>query len=161
MVSLTSLRKLLSYNRGTGLFRWKVRPRLGKVKIGDVAGGAHHQGYIHVTINRRKYLAHRLAWLYVYGEWPQHEIDHLDGNRSNNKIKNLREASDKINSHNRRRHNKNNSIGLLGVYRHRGKFKSMIGVDWKIKYIGVFDTKEEAHKAYLEAKRKLHSGCTL
>lgn len=106
-------------------------------------------------------MAHRLAWLYIYGKWPQNELDHLDGNRANNKIANLRDAGDVLNSQNRRSPNKNNGVGLLGVSRHGLRFKAMIGVNWKIKYLGIFDTKEEAHAVYVKAKRKLHAGCTI
>jgi len=88
----SELKELLDYNPGTGVFVWKVC-RNWKAKSGDVAGFLHHTGYWYIRINYRRYLAHRLVWLYVHGCWPEEEIDHINHVRDDNRIINLREAS--------------------------------------------------------------------
>ena len=85
------LKSILDYDLDTGIFTWKIN-KAKRTKIGDIAGWSYN-GYREIEINDKKYKAHRLAWLYVYGEMPNKLIDHIDGNRSNNKISNLREAT--------------------------------------------------------------------
>lgn len=148
------LREVLGYDPETGLFRWRVRT--SNVKVGDVAGCMRKDGYLIISINGRLHQAHRLAWLYVNGEWPPAEIDHIDGRRDFNAIANLREATHAENMHNRRKPQANNTTGYLGVSRYCGKFRALITLDRKLKHLGYFDTPEEAHAAYLEAKRRLH-----
>jgi hypothetical protein len=150
------LREVVSYNQETGVFMRRSN--------GAVAGTRKDNGYLHFCVDTKKYGAHRLAWLYVRGEWPIGDIDHIDGNRANNAIKNLRDVDRSTNLENQRQaksHNK--STGVLGAYLHKqtGKFMSRIQVRGKGKYLGLFDTVEEAHHAYVEAKRQLHEGNTL
>lgn len=109
-------------------------------------------------------LAHRLAWMHFYQEDPPKLIDHINGEKTNNRIKNLRAGDKVLNAQNQRRAQANNkSSGLLGVafIRHVRKFAAYIDKGGQRKYLGWFDDKSEAHAAYLKAKRELHEGCTI
>jgi hypothetical protein len=105
--------RLLSYNKDTGYFSWKVSR--GTRKAGSMAGCVNPStGYSVVRINRRGYSAHRLAWLLAYGYLPENGIDHIDRNKLNNSISNLREATQSCNLRNITR-KKNNTSGITGV----------------------------------------------
>mgnify|MGYP001076453336 CR=1 FL=1 len=149
------LREKFAYDPTTGVF---IRRSTGKV-----AGHRKNNGYLHFHFAGKKRGAHRLAWLYVHGSWPEHDVDHINGIRSDNRICNLRDVSRSVNLQNQRRpasHNK--STGVLGVYRHvGGRFMSRICVNQRGTYLGLFDTIEAAQAAYLEAKHRLHPGSTI
>ena len=149
------LREVLNYDAETGIFTWLARTR-NRVAVGDVAGSPDRYGYLRIKIDGRIHSAHRLAWLYVHGEWPKDQLDHINGIRTDNRITNLREATNAENGHNRRKPHSNNTTGYLGVKRDRGRFQALIRLDGKQRYLGLFDTPEAAHAAYLEAKRRLH-----
>ena len=153
------LRELLHYDPDTGLFTWRL-PRRG-ASAGNVAGTTVTRGYIMIRIDGVKRLAHRLAWLYVYGEWPSGCIDHIDGQTSNNKLLNLRDVDVCINNQNRRRASSQNKSGFLGVETKNNRHRALIEVSGRRRTISWHDTPEEAHAAYLEAKRVLHPGCTI
>ena len=155
------LRELLSYSPDTGEFRWRVS--LGTARAGSVAGTRQNKGYWCIKISGRAYLAHRLVWLYVHGKWPDEQIDHRNGVRDDNRIANLREATDSQNKQNRHQARVGTKTGLLGTsWCERDKrFVATIWVGGKNTRIGGYHTAEEAHAAYLEAKRKFHSHCTL
>lgn len=107
------------------------------------------------------YLAHRLAWLFSNGQWPSQVIDHIDGNPQNNRIANLRDASIQANQENQRRAQRSNrSSGLLGSHfdAQTGRWMAKISVMNKTIHIGRYDTPQEAHTAYVSAKRNLHKG---
>lgn len=109
-------------------------------------------------------MAHRLVWLHLYGEWPEHGIDHINGRRSDNTAANLRSVPQSENVQNQRKARRDNkSTGLLGVSRPSGrsKYRAQIMAQGRNRYLGYFDTPEEAHAAYLAAKRQLHPGCTI
>lgn len=93
MLTAERLRAALDYDPATGLFRWIERPNQ-KIIVGSIAGHVGRKGYIYVTIDKRKYAAHRLAWLYVNGEWPKEQIDHINRVKDDNRISNLRDVSD-------------------------------------------------------------------
>lgn len=120
-------------------------------------------GYVQVSIKGKNYRVHRLAWLYMTGSYPEFEIDHINGMRSDNRWENLRKGADNINNQNRRCCNKNSKTGILGVYaiKHTGKFSAAITKDRKQIHLGYFDTAELAHAKYLEARRLLFPGNTL
>lgn len=144
------LKKRLSYDKETGLFRWRggvVR----RLKNNEIAGRIGERGYIQIGINKKLYLSHRLAWLYVYGEFPSNLIDHIDGNPSNNRIENLRECTDGENQLNRKI-NSNNKSGHKGVCwaAHANKWKATGTGTKKREHLGYFDSKEEAVKVYQE-----------
>lgn len=154
------LREVIHYNQRTGIFTWRWYS-LGR-RLNLIAGNIH-ENRIRIGVDNRSYRAHRLAWLYVTGKWPVDQIDHKDGNGLNNKFKNLREATNKMNLQNLRRAHKDNRVGLLGVWREKGqnKFRAGITVNGKLKHLGRFNAPEEAHAAYVKAKRQLHEGCTI
>jgi len=155
----SDLKNRLSYDPNTGLFLWKYSPG-GKAKTGSVAGSKKH-GYVLITVRQRKYSAHRLAWLYMNGSFPNGEIDHIDGIRDNNAIINLRDVTRSVNTQNIKSNKKGNKLGLLGVNSHGRNFKAQIQANGKKIHIGCFKTAIDAHNAYLKAKRELHQGNTL
>lgn len=152
------LRALLGYDPETGVFVWKVT-RSFKAVAGAVAGSEYKAtGYLRIQIDGTSHLAHRLAWLYRYGEWPGMSIDHINGLKADNRIENLREATVGQNGQNRYAAQKNNQSGALGVYQDNssGGWRAIIAKDGLIYKLGYFDTKKAAHDAYLAAKRELH-----
>lgn len=164
MITLDRLKEMLSYDHETGVFTWIVKPRRS-VKLGSIAG-SENKGYNRIRLDKRGYPAHRLAWLYYYGEWPKNGIDHIDGNRSNNKILNLRDIPHRNNIENIMRAHKNKKSGLpLGVtFNSRvstNKYRAGIETNGKQISLGAYPTPEEAHQAYVKAKRMLHKGCTI
>lgn len=161
-VLLSRAKELLNYCPETGVFTWKVRRRYG-VNAGDVAGYKNPRGYTTLTIDNGCYRAHRVAWAMHYGTWPTLELDHIDGNRSNNCIANLREVSRSTNGQNQRKPMAKGSSGFLGVSYSKEcqKYRAGIYVNKKTISLGFFSTAEQAHAAYVNAKRQLHEGNTL
>jgi hypothetical protein len=155
------LKELLRYDCETGMFYWLQR-RGGTARKNSPAGyPADGRGYT-IMIERKNYKTHRLAWLYVYGTWPEKHIDHIDGNPHNNKIENIRDVHPIINKENLHGPCKNSTSGFLGVTRgSKNRFQAQIGVGKKKIYLGFFKTPELAYEAYLQAKRRLHAGCTI
>lgn len=161
-VSLIRLRECLFYDPETGVFIWQVVRSGGRAKPGVQAGAKPNvYGYIKIGIDGQWYPAHRLAWFYVYGEWPKKFIDHIDGQKTNNRIKNLRDVSTSVNMQNRKIAPSHSVTGLLGATPSRGRFQSTIKDGDGHKFLGRFDTAEEAHQVYLTAKRKMHEGCSI
>ena len=154
------LRSILEYDQITGSFTWLALTSR-RVKVGDVAGWKTSIGYIRINVLGRAYQAHCIAWLHFYGAWPTADIDHIDGNPSNNAIANLRDVSHSVNLQNQQRAQRCNNSGFLGVSRRGSCWRAQITADGKKRHIGTFNTPELAHAAYLEAKRKLHAGCTI
>lgn len=155
------VRELFAYDPETGVFTRK--PGRKVANVGGTVGTPNANGYLITKIDARTYLMHRLAWLYVHGEWPKHFIDHANGICHDNRICNLRDVTNAENTQNQRGPGKANTSGYLGVRARAacGKWQADIQVNGKPTYIGFFDTPEAAHAAYLEAKRRLHSTCTI
>ena len=151
------LRALLDYDPASGIFRWRMKPAR-QVRVGDVAGGLNPDGYTLIKIDGRSHMAHRLAYLWVHGAWPQHQIDHRDGRRSNNSLANLREATQNANMHNRAKQSRPTSSRYLGVYldKNTGRWRAHIRHNGKQHRLGRFDTQELAYAAYLAAKSVFH-----
>lgn len=147
--------ELLSYDPESGVLTWKVNK--GTKSSGTTAGFVEQAGYVVLGINRRTYKAHRIAWLLYHGVWPDEQLDHIDGNRTNNRIENLRLASCYGNAHNQKRA-KNNSSGYKGVSRHRqsGKWRAMITADGVKHSLGLYQGVEDAASAYSKAAKRLH-----
>jgi hypothetical protein len=151
-IDAARLRSILSYDATTGVLRWVVT--LSPFAHADsVAGYVRADGYRAISIDGHLYSAHRLAWLHATGEWPVDQIDHVDGERDNNRFGNLREATKSLNSINQRVRSDCLS-GLKGVQKHKNKWAARIVVGGVRRRIGLFDTPETAHAAYLmEAKK--------
>lgn len=154
MLTQERVKELLDYYPATGVFVWKVNKN--RAKAGSTAGSPYSTGYVYIQIDGKKYKAHRLAWLYVYGCWPDKEIDHINRNRSDNRLGNLRDT-DK-NSWNTGDY-KNNTSGYQGVswHKHAKKWLAQIKVYGKQKHLGLFDTIEAANAAYIAAKEEHHT----
>lgn len=152
------LRELFHYDPETGAFTWKMltSPR-GGVKIGDVAGSIDTKGYRIIRIDGRDHKAHRLAWLYMIGEWPKDQVDHRNGTPADNRFANLREATRAENGQNRAT-SKNNTSGFTGVSWHGRdrKWRAQIRAGGRNQHLGMFASAEDAHAAYLAAKAELH-----
>ena len=169
-LTASEMSELLSYDPATGVLTWRVsvggrgrRGTTGKFPAGAIAGNYMPGGYNRVRIDGRIYYGHRIAWALTHGVWPDRNIDHIDGDPSNNKIDNLRDISQKHNIQNQRHALPSNTSGLLGVGWHRqsGKWRARITADGKEHALGLFDSAEIAHGAYLKAKRELHGGCAI
>lgn len=156
MIDLESARQTFSYDLETGQVRWKARTGQ-RSKVGALVG-SEHDGYLRVKLAGRLYMLHRLAWFIHTGEWPKHEIDHINGDRRDNRITNLRDVPKRVNQQNQHKARASSTTGLLGVSKckHRDGFLAQIRVDRQTKSIGFFATAEQAHAAYLVAKRKWH-----
>lgn len=160
IISVEELKENLRYNPETGHFTW-IKRSVDTCIIGGIAGYINN-GYVTIRVNKIAYTAHRLAWLYMTGEMPKSMIDHKDTDRSNNRFSNLRQSTQKQNLQNQIRPKSNNKSGFLGVsYTIRQRFRADIRIDGKTIYLGAFKTAEEAHEAYLIAKRKVHEFCTI
>lgn len=150
------LKELLHYDPITGVFTWIGKTSIKtRVKKGIQAGYIRQDGYRQIQIDSKKYIASRLAWLYVEGYLPEHEVDHRNRITDDDRWENLRHVSRQCNARNRDVL-KNNSSGITGVYWHKITLKwlAAIGLNRKSIHLGIFDTKEEAAKARWEAEKK-------
>ncbi len=145
------LRSVVSYDPESGIFR---RTRCRRTDWIGKEAGYLIKGYRQVSIDNRRHAAHKLAWLYMYNEWPEF-LDHINGDRDDNRICNLRVATKTQNLRNTCK-KKTNTSGYKGVSHRRNKWRAYITVDWKTKHLGVFNTPEEAHAAYCVAAHKYH-----
>lgn len=163
----TYLKSLISYNPLTGVFIWKARPldsfatiRVGKAWNTKCAGKAAGcvdkiNGYLKISINDKSHRAHRLAWLYINGSMPVDEIDHINHDRLDNRIINLREATGTEN-HKNMSMDKRNKSGFTGVhwYKRASKWEASITVGGKLKYLGYFQDIQDAITAREQANVK-------
>lgn len=149
-----TLKRLLDYDENTGLFYAKTT--IANRAVGSIAGTKHSNGYTVIAVAGTRYFAHRLAWLYVNGSWPIGTLDHINIDKSDNRISNLRVLSNEENIQNRSSPSKHNTTGYLGVIKNGSRWGAKITVSKKRIYIGSFDTPHEAHCAYLGAKSVLH-----
>jgi hypothetical protein len=142
------LRELFLYEPSTGQFI-RIRRTSNSTKCGEIAGYRHVRGYIYMSADGRSEKAHRLAWLYQTGEWPKLEIDHIDGNPSNNAWSNLRLATHAQNNANCRPR-AGRPPGLKGIRPFRNRFQVRLGSGGRV-HVGTFDTLSEAQEAYKSA----------
>ena len=152
-VTLNHLQGILSYSPESGNFVWLVQ--YGRANPGNIAGSVRKDGYVTIKIEGRQYKAHRLAWLYMTGEWPKGRLDHKDNCQSNNRWENLRLATHSQNMANRKI-NKNNGSGYKGVSFKKGLYQAYVNKDGIRHWLGYFRTAEEAHAAYLIKAKELH-----
>ena len=156
MLTASRLRELLVYDAETGVFYWRVdlETRAGPKMNGKKAGSLNWMGYEKIKIDGTLHSSHRLVWLYTHGEWPEGSLDHIDGNRANNRIGNLRPATRSQNSANRKSHR--HIAPYRGVMPHGPGFVARIHFKGVRHYLGYFTTKEAARDAYLAKARELH-----
>jgi hypothetical protein len=149
------VRNLLSYDPETGWLIWRSTRSRG-AKAGQRAGGIHHAGHRKLMLFGKSYLEHRLAFLWMTGQWPEHQIDHINQDKADNRWSNLREATHGQNSANRSISRTKNHGLPRGVSPQRGtrRFTAQIKQGGKIKHLGAYPTPEEAHTAYLRAARE-------
>lgn len=159
MITQKRLKEVLHYNHETGVFTW-VNPSANRLSVGDVAGCIttfphNNKSYHHIRIDRILYRSHRLAWIYMYGDIDKTlQIDHINNDGTDNRIKNLRLVAASDNAKNKRRYN-NNKSGHTGVYKIGSRWRATIGCDGKRIHIGMYDTIEQAIKAREDRKRDL------
>ena len=156
MLTQAELKSHLHYNPETGIF---TRIKLCKgTKVGDIAGGKRTDGYVDIRVNGRKYKAHRLAWLYVNDEFPTNQIDHVSGIKDDNRIVNLREATNQQNNFNTGAY-KNNMSGFKGVAfnKARNKWLAKARLNGKVHHLGLFTTPKLASQSY-QSFAALHHG---
>ena len=154
-------RMLWAYDPLTGLLTRRTDAHGGRWKAGQVVGCINKYGHVVVGFRGRLYYAHRIAYLMVTGAWPVHGVDHIDGDGSNNAWSNIRVATQAQNCQNQHHGRRRNRSGFLGVSQKRNKYEFAIQVNGARQRKGGFSTAEEAHQAYIEAKRRLHPFGTL
>lgn len=158
MLTQAELKEILHYAPETGAFTWRIS--CGSQKIGNVVGSLSRgvslgdPTYICIKINKKKHKAHRLAWLYMKGNWPQNQIDHANGNSLDNTFSNIRECSQSQNLGNRKR-NKDNTSGYKGVRWNGWSWVAIIGFQGKYLYLGSFTDPVRAHQAYMQKAKEL------
>jgi hypothetical protein len=154
-MTVEQLKAVLRYDPETGVFTWIAGHRAGTTA--GRGGKRGYKGYLRIYIRGKDRAAHRLAWLYMTGEWPKEHIDHINGIRDDNRFANLREANCSENGQNFKRPAHNRS-GYIGVHflRASNRWVSKIRINKVQVYLGSFKSPEEAMKAYLEAKAKYH-----
>lgn len=148
-------RQLLVYNDIDGRVVWRVSR--GCRNAGEVAGCPRlNKGYITICVDKTHFYAHRLAWFLHYGKWPCRYVDHIDGDKTNNIITNLREATTSQNKANSPAIRVATKSKLKGVswYASEGKWGARIGVNYNRIFLGLFSERKNAHAAYLRAAKK-------
>lgn len=163
LLSVNDVSRLLRYDPDSGALYWISRTAQ-RIRIGDRAGVIREGGYRQIRLFARWYKEHRLAWLLANGDWPEGEIDHINGVSGDNRLVNLRVASRTLNAQNiRQAHSTNLSCGLLGVTwcKKNKRWRASIFYLGKKRHLGYHASAEAAHEAYLKAKREHHAGCTI
>lgn len=155
MITQEYIKSVLHYDSSTGIFTW-TKNAIPKMR-NKIAGTITKKGYINIDVMNKCQKAHRLAWLYVYGYIPKNQIDHINHNKSDNRIKNLREATPQQNQFNKKITTRNTS-GFKGVSFHNltKKWRAAININKKTKYLGEFNSPEEASFAYNSMAKKIH-----
>lgn len=153
-MDVDELKQKLVYEPDTGIFRWVNPPIKGPAKSGDRAGSVRPDGYRRITINQKHYLSHRLAFLWMTGKLPDLIVDHINGVPGDDRWENLREVTQSENLQNTRLNNVGPS-GYRGVSKHHtGKWYARININKVSKFLGIFNTPEEANEARLLAEKQ-------
>ena len=150
--------QVLDYNKETGEFRWRVPAgRYGRIPVGSIAGSINKEGYRYIHVDGGFYRASRLAWLYVTGEWPEHQVDHQNVNPGDDRWENLREASQSNNKRNNKQY-KNNSTGYKCVTWDSDRlcYTVRVTANGKRLRLGRYPTAEEAYAAYVDKLPEIH-----
>ncbi len=153
--TLEALQELLSYDPETGVFRNRVTRNNNGALAGSIAGALDKDGYVCIAVMGKKYRAHRLAWLFVHGEWPEFDVDHINRQKADNRIQNLRDVTRSENLLNQVSPQAHGHFGMLGVGRLGNRFRARIQIAGKQVHLGLFKTAEEACVAYQTAKDNL------
>lgn len=152
------LKELLAYDPDTGIFRWL---KTGPGRRLDLVAGYESNGYIQITIDSKHYYVHRLAWLFTHGYMPENDIDHIDRDKANNRLDNLREVSQTCNNRNTG-NPRDNTSGVKGVYWHRqrNKWRAQICINGKKKHLGYYENFDDAVRARHKAEKAVNwAGC--
>ena len=151
------VKQLLIYDPDTGVFRWRIY-RSGNAGPGQITGSLNTTGYIQIKLNAIKYSAHRLAWLYVNGAWPDFDLDHINRNRQDNRISNLRQATRSQNCQNQTARADNVS-GVKGVHwcNRKQKWVVQVSVNGKRKHLGAFAHLNDAQVVRTAAEKQYYS----
>jgi hypothetical protein len=156
-LSVDLVRELFDYDSTNGVLVSRTK-RGRRWPKGAIAGSLDSRGYRQIQIAGRVYKAHRLIWLHVHGEWPSQQIDHINGVRDDNRIGNLRQASNQQNCLNTTRTFGETASGLRGVSVHQpGCWRARISINGRTKHLGLFPTPQQASAAYLAAKSESHA----
>ena len=155
MITQEQLKARYTYIPSTGLFVSNIKTN--KHNVGDFVGHINSKGYVVIKCYKQTYKAHRLAFLYMTGNFPLNDVDHINGNKSDNRWENIRDVSKCINLQNRKGPASNSKLKLLGVNKQGTKYKAQICLFGKKKHLGMFSSPEEAHKVYVEYKEKYAS----
>lgn len=150
-------KRILDYNPYSGIFRWK-ETRNGRALAGSIAGSINSDGYIAIRVDGKILLAHRLAMYFYFGEESDMEVDHKNRIRSDNRIENLRWATNLMNVHNAGGPTSRNTSGFRGVTKTGNRYRAMCKARGITYSLGTFSTAEEASQAYESARRDLHTG---
>lgn len=144
---------VLDFDPATGTFRWKVAKK--GIRVGSIAGTEDPRGYIRIGIDGQRLWAHQLAWLMVYGVWPENDVDHINGIKGDNAIANLRDATRSLNLHNRPAAARGTS-GAKGITWHKkaGKWAAQIVVNYQRYHLGLFSDFDAACRARAEAETR-------
>jgi hypothetical protein len=156
------LRALIGYDSEAGRLYWAAKPNRN-ILVGQQIGRPNSWGHWAFRFMGKTLMVHRVAWFISHGEWPRHQIDHIDGDKGNNRIGNLRDVPQTLNMQNLTKAHRSNKSGFIGVHRVKNQrltkpWKASIKANGRNISIGHFDSPEEAHAAYLQVKMKLHPG---
>lgn len=166
-LTIEYVKTLLDYDPATGNFYWKLdrRARTGALirAAGETAGHLEPKSrywFIHFSA-MGLVRSHRLAWFWVTGQWPTGNIDHINGDPSDNRFANLRDVPSRTNTENQLKVRSDNQLGIQGVSKKKNRYISRLRVNGQLMQLGSFMTAEEARAAYVAAKRRYHEGYTL
>lgn len=159
-ITQARLMELLVYDSSSGRFTW--RRAMGSRAVGGApAGSLTAAGYWCIRLDGRLYQAHRLVWLWLHGEWPCYQIDHINGNRLDNRAANLRDIPNRLNRQNMHAARRDSRTGILGVGKYQGRYAARIRVDRKSVFLGTYESQRAAEAAYLAAKSQLHAAAVI
>lgn len=158
-IELHTLRSLFSYDENSGIVRNKIT-RSSNARQGDAVGSLEARGYLRMKVCGRQIYVHRLVWALFYGEWPANLIDHINGNKSDNRICNLRDVDFQTNVQNITAPTVRNRSGFRGVHwdKYNKKWRASVKFNGRSIFAGLFDDVKEASDAYWQCKRKTHLG---
>lgn len=154
MLTHEYLKTIINYNPETGVFNY-LESKQGRKQLNTI-GSLCSYGYLRIHIDGKTYKAHRLAWLYFHGTWPSGMIDHINGIKNDNRIKNLRDVNRAQNGQNQHKHRSGHLVGTTWHKRNK-KWEAQIRINNKLKHLGYYLTQQEAHEVYLTQLKELNN----